>query len=226
MGGIYLRKIGPGLFSRDGRFPLAGFWRDVYQSDLFENVPNYHILTDPTAGSRVPFSVFRNCAIHVPVNNGFELVDTAPESLWDITDRLFLRPKPYSWCRYPMAIAMSFIVKLAGLKVCFVVICDYRQNNPICRMIGRERYIQEAETIFGKHRENSVLLSDLEMQNPGIFLLRDYADFAVRNEIFRISVSLKKGVVESISKEVELLSMVFKVGQVDKQLKSDTPPVY
>ena len=218
---ICLRKIGPGLFHRDGRFPLnAIFQGDVYQVGIFENASSFHIIIDPTAAKKVPFSAFRNRAIHVPFDSRFELVATTPEYLWDITDRIFLRPKPYIWCRYPMTIAMSFKVNFLDIKTRLVVLCDYRQVGPVCKIFEWERYKREAELVFGdKHKEMSIPLSDLETQQSGIASLENYVDVSAKDGVFRISVLLEKGIVESVSTDVELFSVVLKSAKLIKQHK-------
>ncbi|PMD30591.1 hypothetical protein L207DRAFT_223756 [Hyaloscypha variabilis F] len=91
-GGIYLRKIGPKLFVRDLTLPLAGFGDPNFdQLRVLDNMTDYYILTDPKPNIS-PCS-FRSCALHVPHNTTFELEDAVPETLWDVTDRVFLKSK-------------------------------------------------------------------------------------------------------------------------------------
>lgn len=48
-GGIYLRKIGPNVFYRDGELPLAGFGRNlVKQKHLFDATDYYILLESAT----------------------------------------------------------------------------------------------------------------------------------------------------------------------------------
>jgi hypothetical protein len=214
-GGIYLRKIGPRLFYRDGRFPLAGFGRNkVEQLGLFD-VTDYYILIDPITANIVSSSSrFRDCAVHIPFGDVFRLEDTVPETLWDLTDRVFLRPKPYKWTRYPMAIAMAFRGTLAGRVVHLVVLCDYRNRFPICKVFRRHEYSLQAAMIFqGRYRSESIFWVDLEIQLPEISLLRNCVEIRVGSEVFSISASFERGIVESISREAKLFSLNFNIAR-------------
>ncbi|KAI9855986.1 MAG: hypothetical protein M1813_009311 [Trichoglossum hirsutum] len=206
--GIYLRKVGPRLFYRDGRFALTGIGENrVYQIGLFDPT-DYYILTDPTTANTISSSTFRDHAIHVPLNDVFRLVEVVPETLWDIEDRVCLRPKPYPWVRYPMAIAIAFRGELAGSEVRLVVLCDCRTREPICRVFEWGQYRHQAAMIFkGRQRSESIYWADLEIQAPQIFHLSDCVEIRVGNQVFSIIVSLKKEIVESISTKVELHSL-------------------
>jgi len=211
-GGIYLRKIGPRLFYRDGNFPLAGFGRSaIHQHGLFE-VTDYYILIDPVATSLMSSSAFRDRAVHVPLDNVFTLRETVPQTLWDFTDRVFLRPKPYNWIQFPMAIAMSFRGTIAGKKVSLVVLCDYRTQVPICKVFIWDKYRRQAEMIFhGRYRNDSIFWADLEIQAPDLLNLNDSVEITVGAEVVSISVSFEKGIVERISRKVELFSLKFNI---------------
>lgn len=87
-GGIYLRKVGPQLFYRDAKFPLAGFENTlVYQEHRYQ-VDAFHILIDPGAAVFPSSLAFRWGAFHVPRGHIFELDKAVPKNLWDVTDRL------------------------------------------------------------------------------------------------------------------------------------------
>ena len=124
-GGIYLRKLRPKLFTQDLTLPLAGFGDNkVNMIHRLDDVTGYYILTEPKPN--ISTVSFWNCALHVPSNDSFEIEDTVPETLWDATKSVFLKPKPYLWTRYPMVIAMAFRGKLSGENMHLVVLCDYR----------------------------------------------------------------------------------------------------
>jgi hypothetical protein len=216
-GGIYLRKVGPRLFYRDGRLPLAGFGGNLVKQIRIFDTTDYYILIDPVAADAASLSTFRDRAVHVPFNDIFRLEDAVPETLWDVTDRAFLRPKPHSWTRYPMLIALAFQGTLAGKVVHLVVLCDYRKQVPIGKVFRRGQYRRQAAMIFqGRYRNDSTYWADLEMQAPNILLLSNRVEVRLGNQTFRISVSFEKGIVESISREVELFSLNFNVaGSVD-----------
>jgi len=209
-GGIYLRKVGPRLFYRDGKFSLAGFWGDeIHQVRLFDYT-DYYILIDPITANSPSLFTFRDCAVHVPFDDIFTLEDTVPETLWDVTDFVFLRPNSYSWTRYPMVLAMAFYGTLAGRAIHLIALCDYRKEVPICRVFRRSQYHRQAAMIFqGKYRTESIYWADLAMQAPEILLLSNCVEIRVGNQVFSITVSFEKGIVESISPKVELFSLSF-----------------
>lgn len=214
--GIYLRKIGPNLFYRDGIIPLAGFGRcDVDEPDGLD-VPEYDILIDPVIADTRALSTFRDSAVHVPFGDVLELDNAVPENLWDVTDRVFLRPKSYSWTRYPMVIAMEFSGTLAGNKVRLVVLCDYRKPPPKLQIFEWDTYRHQAAMIFKRKtlKNDSMLWTDLESQAPELLALKDSVELIrARDEVCHISVSFKKGIVEEVSMDVELFSLRFDFDQ-------------
>jgi hypothetical protein len=215
-GGIYLRKIGPKLFQRDWEFALAGFGlNDIEQIDLFD-ATDYYILIDPITSGTISSSTFRNCALHVPLDPIFELENPIPRTLWDITDRTFLRPKPYCWTRYQMVLAMRFFGRLEGELVTLVVLCDYRESVPVGKVFLPGQYPRQESIIFGtRNRNESVYWEELEMEEPGLLLLGTYADVVVGNQEFRISVLFEKRIVESISKDVEVFSLKLDISKAE-----------
>jgi hypothetical protein len=216
-GGIYLLKVGPRLSYRDGRLPLAGFGANVVKQVGLFDATDYYILIDPITADTTSLSTFQDSAVHVPFGDIFRLEDTVPETLWDATDRVFLRPKPYTWSRYPMVIALAFHGTLAGKVVHLVVLCDDKERVPIGKVFRRGQYRRQAAMIFqGRYRNDSIYWADLEIQALKILPLRNYVEIRVGNQAFRISVSLEKGIVESISREVELFNLKFSVvGSLD-----------
>lgn len=214
-GGLFLRKVGPGLFCRDGRFPLAGFWNmaDTYQTSMLENVPKFHVLTDVSVAHRA-FSAYRKLALHIPFDKAFELADAVPESLWDITDRLFLMPKTYSWCRYPIALAVSLHLRLLTTKLQIVVLCDYRHKIPVLRIFELSRYSRATEIIFGgAHREMSIAISELEDQEPELSVLKDQVDIITGSKVIRVTVSAVQDTLR-MAEDIPIFSLAFKVSEL------------
>ena len=215
-GGIYLRKIGPNVFYRDGELPLAGFGRNlVKQTHLFD-ATDYYILLDSAAHRHSSEWGFRSGAVRIPFHSDdlFTLYDVVPTALWDATDRVFLRPKPYTWSRYPMVLAAAFEGSLVNSTVSLVVLCDYRSTNrpPVCKLSERSHFQHEAEMIFkGRHRNESTYWADLELQAPRVLELTDSVDVKVGHQVFTISVSLVQGNVEIDSSEINMLNLVFDV---------------
>ncbi|KAF2633519.1 HET-domain-containing protein [Macroventuria anomochaeta] len=212
-GGIYLRKIGPRLFCREGLLRLAGFRARVEQVGIYEVTESY-ILLDPTTDTINASWSFRNLAIHIPVHEKIRLEEAIPETLWDHTDRMFVRPKRYYWATYPTVLAMRFNVTVSDTIISLVVLCDYRKQVPILKMFTPIEYIQESTIIFQRrYREETISWEELEIQAPGIHALNESAIVKVGNSLHHISVYLEKGIVEHISGEVEVLSLSFAFGR-------------
>jgi len=215
MGGIFLRKLGPGLFCRDGRFPLAGFWNvaDIDQTGMLEDVSKFHVVTDPVVAHNA-YSVYRRFALHIPVNKNFRIADIVPESLWDITDHLFLRPKPYSWCRYETVLAVSLRARVLGKEVQLVVLCDCRNVIPILRIFELSRYSRAADIIFrGPQREMSVTFSELEKREPELAMIKNEVDITVESKVTRISVSAVQDTLK-VPGDIPIFSIALKVGEL------------
>ena len=197
MGGIYLRKVGPKLFYRDGMFPLAGFGlNEVEQKDIFD-ATGYYILIDPHPTVQVLSSRHRDGALHIPNDHLLNLTNTVPESLWDHTDRIFLRSSQYPWSSYPMVLAMKFQCMLPDTRgVNIVVLCDYRKA-PTCKVF--EASSQPCMVFLGRHRNDSIDWEELELQAPNILSLNNRMEIRGRDRIYTVSISFEEGSVESIS---------------------------
>jgi hypothetical protein len=190
--GIYLRKVGPKLFFRDGMFPLAVLGlNEVEQKGIIE--AGYHILIDPHRTVQFLFSRHRDGALHIPNNDVFSLTSTVPESLWDHTDRIFLRPNPYHslpWSSYPMVLAMKFQFMLSGMAVNIVVLCDYREAAPTCKVF--EASSQAGIVFLGRHRNDSITWEELELQAPDILSLNNRMEIRCRDRIYTGQSHLRK----------------------------------
>jgi len=200
-GGIYLRKIGPKLFYRDGRVPLAGFGENEIDQIRTIDATDYYILIDPVAAITT-LTTFRHLALFVPPDDRFRLTDLAPENLWDASDRVFLRPKPYPWTRYPIVLAMAFRGLLAGDWVDIFVLCDYTQDTPTCRIGKRGQYRRLEEILYeGGNKDESLHWAGLKTKalEDGLHLLKSSLDVNVGQSAFRVSVSVEKKVVDSVA---------------------------
>lgn len=212
--GIYLRKIGPKLFTRDWTLPLAGFGlNEVHIIRRLDNVTDYYILTEPKVN--ISEMMFREGALHVPSDDTFQIKDTVPETLWDVTNCVFLKPKPYASMRYPMVIAITFNGKLSGKDVRLVVLCDYQEwvkDLPICRVFWEGDYPHEEAMIFQeRNKTEGIYWSQLEIDAPHILQLGNSVEKKVGSRVHNIAVGFEKGMVPSISEKVELFSLKFNI---------------
>lgn len=146
-GGLCLRKLGPKLFCKDPSFPLTGFGLDEFNSRKFiHSVTDFYIYSDPTAADiMAAYSRFRHNALHIPIHDVFTLEDSVPDELWDGSDHVFLRPKPYYWARYPMVLAMVFSGNMLGQSIKVIVLCRYdtEEVGPICKIFCQGEFPRE-----------------------------------------------------------------------------------
>ena len=205
--GVYLRKIGPKLFCREGLLPLAGLRAEIKQIEMFE-VSEKYILLDPTTAITNSSSSFRYLAIHVPFHDAFQLQEAIPETLWDHTDRVFLRPTRYRWIKYPIVLAVRYTVCLINTTIPLVLLCDYREAVPILKVFDPTTYLRESKIIFQqRHREEGMTWDDLEIQAPGIHALNDSITIRIGTHRFVISASLKKATMQHMSHHVDVWSL-------------------
>jgi hypothetical protein len=180
---------------------------------ISDDVSSYYIITD--LKPKISHSLFRNCALHVPHTKTFGLKDAVPETLWDVTDRVFLKPKPYSWIRYPMAIALEFRGWLLGENLELVVLCQYKEGDlsPICRVFWRGSFPREETMIFKqrRNRQESIDWSQLEIDAPYILELGNKVDRNVGRQVIVISAYFEKGIVPSILCSAEIFSLKFDI---------------
>jgi hypothetical protein len=194
-GGIYLRKIGPRLFCREGRLNLAGFQAKVEQVGIYEVTGSY-ILLDLTTDIIHACLSFRSLAIHVPFHEQFQLDEAIPETLWDHTDRIFVRPKRYHWTTYPMVLAMRLNVTFNSYLTSLVVFCDYRERVPKLKIFTPVEYTRESAIIFQqRYREETMSWEELEIQAPRLHALNEFAVVEVGDSLYDLSVHLKQEIV-------------------------------
>lgn len=215
-GGIYLRKIGPKIFFRDLTLPLAGFFDlDYTQMRTIDDISDYYILTDPHP--TISYRPFRNLALHVPSNDTLKLLDAVPETLWDVTDNVFLKPKPYEWIRYPMVIAVEFRCVFLGENIGLVVLCQYKEGDrsPTCKVFWKGMYPHEETLIFHhqKNRQESINWSQFEIDAPHLLKLSNETERIVGRRHVMVSASFEKRVVPSVTDQLEMFSLKLDITQ-------------
>lgn len=181
-GGIYLRKLGPKLFYRavipDRTSSLAGFGfgdTEFSSTVTMEDIPEYYILIDQN--QRSSSHDFLNCALHIPPNlkyNRLELRDAVPQTLWDVTNRVFLKPRSWTAARYPIVIAAILDIMVDHEFLELVLLCDYRSDvsSPICKIFFKGSYPREEEMLFqGRNRNESIYWSQFQFDCPEILQL-------------------------------------------------------
>lgn len=82
-GMIFLRKVGPRLFFRDGSVPQMGAEGTDYRLQYAMDVPDYRILVDRFSHPSVRCRSYRNLAVYVPQTVTFLLQNVPRVDLWD-----------------------------------------------------------------------------------------------------------------------------------------------
>ena len=238
--GIYLIKIGPNLFQRDWRCDMAVLEQTDVQMMRGFLVTDWYILIDKRPSNTITPEIFRQFSIHVPshglCNKYVMLKDTAPTHLWDIQDRLFVRPKAYAWTRYDMVLSIKCAVALRDTnyvptpgadatpskRVNFVVMCHYRghQDTPKFVMFLESDYPKEADMLMVRRApNNSLMWADLEVVCPTLTQLPDNVLVDVGSEAkscwYRISLEVKPGKVVLDYSNPNLFSMYFDIKLVE-----------
>jgi hypothetical protein len=208
--GIYLRKLGPNLFYRDGQLPLAE-WTNNNERKLMVNATGFHILTDTIDPVTFHFasSAYRELALHIPKSNGFSLEDTVPEDLWDASGRVFLVPDPNMPDRYPMVLAMRFQCNSVGASIDIIALCDMTNwRSPTCKLFKQGDHAHLEATLFNqRNRNESIYWAGLQSENSDILRLRnDYVDIKVDDQTFHIAVTFHEVPAECLLDSSEWLS--------------------
>lgn len=221
--GIYLRKLGPQLFCRDRQFSLANFkgGSGASRKAIGRGIvgSNFYILINALRAvtpEGIYASRFRHSTLHVPLNidDRLMLKDTVPENLWDVADRVFLRPTPHSWDRYPMVLAMEFHATLDGTVSSVVVLCRYEHPSrlPVCTVYRAQDFRNETAFIFrGRFRKESIYWADMQIQCPSLLKMTNSVNIRGAKNTFKIEVRVVKEIVESIIKNAEVFSLVLNV---------------
>lgn len=170
MEGIVLSKISPNTFCRIGAGtlnPSFVFLKDN-RNQCFEGVSDlshtdFYLLTDPS-NAMAQAMRHRHKGIHLPDDPNLSLVTATPQVLWDATDRMFIRPKPYR-SHFPIlqALALLIIYEIDGQLIELVIVCDYGDNIPDCELYSLQacpRSLQRALDLSDSM--TSLLWSELE----------------------------------------------------------------
>jgi hypothetical protein len=205
--GIYLQKLGPNLFYRDGQLPLAE-WTNNNERNLEVNAADFYILINTVNSFTFHFtwSAYRIFALHIPKSNVFSLEDAVPEDLWDASSRVFLNPHLTGLDRYPMVLAMRFRYNFAGALIDIIVLCDMtNQGSPTCKLFKHGDHAHLEATLFNQRNRNEYLYwTDLRRENSDILRLRnDCVDIQVDDQTFHIVVTFHNVGLESVSEGSE-----------------------
>jgi hypothetical protein len=181
--------LGPKLFYRalipDGISSLAGFG-DTEFSEIYkvtaEDTPEYYILIDQT--QRTSNRAFLNYALHIPPilkSDGFELhfTDAVPQTLWDVTNRVLLKPRPGNGVQYRMVMAATFCGTVDDQWLELVILCNFISGfrSPTCRIFFKGSYPRVEAMLFQeRNRNESIHWSQFQFDCPEILQLDNTID--------------------------------------------------
>jgi hypothetical protein len=212
-GGILLRWIGPKLVCRDGHLPLARFESSrtatsqirICESDCHD-VPSCYLQINGSEGFSESYFDYRRDALHVPVQEDFILQNIAPSNLWDVSDRLFLKQRPY--LKYPMVLALAFSGAITRKSVQLEVFCDYTGRIPTCKLIraGSDNELPALEGLIWteKNRSRSIDWVDIwSICKQGA----NRIEVETGGSLFQVVATFEEGTVEHDSSEIPLYSL-------------------
>jgi hypothetical protein len=212
-GGIFLRKIGPNLFCREGTLPLAGFRKEVTVVRKYY-VSETYILLDPFPATQAAYS-YRDEGIHVPLDTFFDLRHSYPLSLWDETDRMFLRPKRCFRVSSPIVLIMKFDVKLQNSQVPLAVLCHNHRRGPVLKIFTQEQYPQEYEMISqAKYKQEGIHVQELNYLAPSIRAMGPSISVKDGNEYRQLTISLVEDTVPTGAGTVRISTLCFRIDEV------------
>jgi hypothetical protein len=213
---MQLRKVGPGLFIRDGNL-VEEPWPS---NDSRTRVPivQFYILTE-ISDSYAFEHRNRYRSVHFTRDDKIEIRNVIPESHWDDTSQMFFAPLE----DYTLVLATSCLVALGASKLQVVVCINFSTDDPFCKIFDAKKYSQHTLWLFRYVRlGHDVTWNDVEADKPEIL------DFTNQIEIYAdgittiISVSLEIGVIESIAQE-DIYSLHFRFETIYKQ--NEVPPL-
>ena len=199
MEGLTLRKIGPNSFYRIGVGSLPGQEGAVWNpnSGHFQEVvtldyTDFYLLIDPK-NPVDQASRYREHGIHFPHDPIMSIISVTPQTLWDATDRIFLRRKPYTW-HHPIPQVLGLLVDyyIDGHPVKLAVFCDYEAADPKCglRLLSTcSRKLLRAFNV--SNILNSILWPESEDDSSESKEGHRYVDVSLGSRTVRISVVLK-----------------------------------
>lgn len=196
-GGIFLRKIAPHVFCRDGLLPLAGFRSNSNLLHAWE-VSEFYILLDTEPAHQAALTSRRG-GIHIPFDTYLAVKHTYPETLWDHAHRMFLQPKYWGWRDYQMVLIMIFELALdhAGGDFPLAVLGRYIGDKPFLKIFSFQGNPREFERISqARFRQEGIHVQELDLQAPSVRDMANSTWLDHEGRSINISVSLMPGTMD------------------------------
>lgn len=153
---LRLQKIGPNLFRTSERHRLMWFNAERWAIRWLGNHSSYHIVMD-SRRAQTTWDMFRRHGIILPRGPEYTRVNWAtPDDLWDPDTQIFLRPKPYVGSFFPMVLAISIDIQLAGGIAPLIIVCENISGKPSVGTISDRVSQANFISIMVDHREKSI----------------------------------------------------------------------
>lgn len=204
---VPLRKIGPGLFVRNGTL-ITISWNSGDGVAV-----NFYLHAAPSYSSFFESSRLKEAVMFPKAQ--FKIQEVVLNNHWDEANSLFFAPVE----NLKLVLAACGSIALGGSTVQVVVCIDFQSDPLRCRIFDVETHNQQSAWLFRHTRLNyDVTWDDIRADEPEIMGFIDEAEISVDGTEYRISASINKGVVSSISK-YSIYSVSFAV-----QTLSQPPP--
>ncbi|KAI1151141.1 HET-domain-containing protein [Nemania diffusa] len=211
---IPLRKVGPGVFCRSGRFPLQR--PNDYQINGSPSGPSrFYIMPDPVPNLETLIDRYRWRSIYVPKR--IKLSDVAPRHLWDATDRILISPPDLMQCDEGVATIMGFeniILESPG----FFVVTQFFPLSRHCelKLFQGTFFPDKITPHFRKYPENLIPLSDLYKLTPNFDSLSNSVEVHLYGGgSVRIKVTTSEGILEPVPRTLHLRVLNFVVSPLN-----------
>lgn len=204
--GIFLRKVGPGFFFRDGRLPVQTIPKHGIRATHTRTYEFYIAIDPPTTQDRLDLVYLSR--INFAVQSDFQIVKAMPEEYWDDAHRLFFASKS----NFIQALSMQVEIPDADSRVPVVVICDTMHNPPKCRVFTEEAHERLASSLFQpKNFNEKIRMEDLRWEYPEVSKLAGITAVSRGKKLFKIQAVMKWGIVEKVSTSKEIYSLAFDI---------------
>lgn len=214
--GLYLRKIGPNLFCRDGYRRLVDLVEDDIETRTYEFKETYILLNSEAAF--LAAAKYRTQAIHVPPDATFNLRHAYPQMLWDETDRMYLRPKGYVWEDFPMVLVMEFKLTLHQGTIWLAVLCHHLHQGPILKIFSQDQYHEEFDIISqARYRHEGIHVHELDLQARSIRAMGNTITVKVGDQYYHIAVALRPETVLTLVGPVPVSTIYFTIDGRESQ---------
>jgi hypothetical protein len=202
---IALRKLAPRLYCRTGNLLLRGGKVNDYDTDAMtcsKGEDSVYILTDFHRFDHFEYlTPPRDDALHIPVQEYFNISRVTPKLLWDHSDAVFLEPRHNTpFPRYDSVVAVEFIFSVKGYQDHLAVVY---QNIPLgsCLHVFRSRGepFENIATLalFGRGApERGILWEDLIIQAPWLESRGNSIVVELGGDTFRVTFFLENGELE------------------------------